>query len=90
MTKPIGYYVSYKAGSESIVEQVVKEYGDYFQQLDRVDKCYLLYVLADSLKYGQTNIVSTDIYNASEWVKRLSRDEMEGLIEALIVQIRDA
>ena len=89
MTKPIGYYTDYTTGDNSYLETLIEKYGSRLQKLTLREKLFLVSSLAGQLIDTTTGECRNEIYVVAHQIpKELSTCEIEGLLEALIVQIR--
>lgn len=89
MNKPLGYYTTYVPGDDSYLLQLQKQYGSCLQKLSRREQLFLLQSLAASLCCSELGEVRAEVINSSiECNMRLPKNDVEGLCEALINQIR--
>lgn len=91
MNQPIGYWTSYTPGDNSYLETLQERYGARLERMNKHEKLYLICALASHLcctasVYGTvSNEIFTVATNAS---CQLPVNDQEGLLEALIHQIR--
>lgn len=90
MTQPVGYYTNYTPGDDSLLEELQQKYGARFEGMTRREKLLLIESIAGSLGSSQINeSVRDEIYQLQIPINtKLSPSDREGLIEALISQIR--
>lgn len=89
MSKPLGYYTSYTPGDGSALEELQEMYGTRLEQLTRREKLFLISSLASQLCVEQPGEVRASVQVVSVGiVQELKPGDIEGLIEALIAQVR--
>lgn len=97
MTKPIGYYCSVTPGDGSFLDELQEEFGSTFEELNRLEKLFLLHSLTNGLL--QTEIKMVGSYPASQAqqrmtpvIKNVSKNllirEHLGLIDAIVNQLK--
>ncbi|MBD2341647.1 hypothetical protein H6G64_32415 [Calothrix sp. FACHB-156] len=94
VSKPIGYYTSYTPGKSGLLENLQQQWGATFEKMTRQQKLYLVVGLALNLssQYQDTcqdTSINQEIASIPQQVvKHLSTSDQEGLLEALVAQIR--
>lgn len=89
MTKPIGYYTSYTPGDASYLESLEERYGSSFEKMSRREKLFLLSSLASQLSGDAPGETRNEIYELGVDIQQnLPLSDQEGLLEALVAQIR--
>jgi hypothetical protein len=93
MTKPIGYYTSYIPGGTGLLEELQQQWGTTFEKMTRQQKLYLVVALASNLGCQckdtcQDMSINQEIASTSQQVQSLTTSDQEGLLAALIAQIR--
>lgn len=86
MPQPVTYYIQTPA-----IDQLVAKYGNFLEKLSRGQKLFLLMELAQDAydeegDYGNESAVLE--FDMADLTYSLQGDEILGLIEALIVQLR--
>lgn len=82
MTKPIGYYCSVTPGDGSFLDQLQEEFGSTFEELNRLEKLFLLHSLTSNLL--QTEIKMVGSYPASQAQQRMT-PVMKDINEKLLI-----
>ncbi|MDZ8239704.1 MAG: hypothetical protein RMZ69_21570 [Nostoc sp. ChiQUE01a] len=89
MTKPIGYFTSYSPGDGSLLESLQEEYGSTFERMTKREKLFLIFSIASQLCEQAPGKCRDEIYVVGYQVNSsLSLKDREGLLEALINQVR--
>ncbi len=89
MNKPLGYYTNYVPGDASYLGELQIQYGSCLQKLTRRERLFLLNSIASSLCRNECGDIRGEVVTTSHDIAgRLSTADEEGLIEALINQIR--
>lgn len=93
MIKPIGYYTSYTPGEPGLLEELQQQWGATFEKMTRQQKLYLVVALASNLGCQckdtcQDMSINQEIASTSQQVQSLTTSDQEGLLAALIAQIR--
>ncbi|MBD2168628.1 hypothetical protein H6G04_30065 [Calothrix membranacea FACHB-236] len=90
MSQPIGYYTSYTPGDRGLLEDLQTRWGATFEKLTRKQKLYLIVGIASNLCcHCQDTTLDAEIAAISVQVhQQLATNDQEGLLEALIAQIR--
>jgi len=89
MNKPLGFYTSYIPGDDSYLEELQEQYGTCLQKLTRREKLFLLNSITSYMCCHEPGDISGEVVTTSySVVKRLTDSDKEGMIEALISQIR--
>lgn len=89
MSKPISYYTNYIPGDDSYLTSIEKRYGSQLEHIGLREKIYLLKHIATDLGDRAYGAVRPEMHTlAYEIIRRLEPSEREGLMEALVVQIR--
>ncbi len=89
MTKTLGYYVTF-FGRDNLLAALEDRYGSHLEKLSRKEKLILIGTLAIRLDLEcSTQTVEDEIYLLSNDINdKLPASEREGLLEALIAQLR--
>lgn len=88
MNKPLGYYTSY-VPDDSYLDELQEQYGTCLQKLTRREKLFLLNSITSYMCCHEPGDISGEVVTTSYGIqKRLNNSDKEGLIEALINQIR--
>lgn len=85
MTKPIGSYVS---GNNGILQYLEETYGSYLEELSPKEKLYLIGAIADNLLIRANGKIHERVYPLKHELFRLTTSDQEGLIEAMIAELR--
>jgi hypothetical protein len=89
MSKPIGYYTSHTPGDGSLFDDMTESYGAKLEQISHREKLFLISSLASQLCVEKTGDCRNEIYELSaEIMEILTPGDIEGLIAALIDQVR--
>lgn len=89
MTKPLGFYTSYGPGTRGILHEIQEEYGSQLQGISVREKLYLIQEIAKSLSMRASGEIRSEIHwLQNHIIKDLDDGDKEGLIEALIAQVR--
>ena len=97
MTKPIGYYCSVTPGDGSFLDKLQKELGSTFEELNRLEKLFLLHSLTSNLLQTEIKMVgSYPAYQAQQRINPVMKDIKEnlligehlGLIDAIVNQLK--
>ncbi|MGB3757269.1 MAG: hypothetical protein WBA07_12995 [Rivularia sp. (in: cyanobacteria)] len=88
MTKPLGYYTNYIPGKSGLLEYLQETYGSCLQGLSVREKLYLIRAIADNLILRASGDIRGQVHPLSHEIFRLPTSDQEGLIEALIAQLR--
>jgi hypothetical protein len=89
MVKSIGYYTSYTPGDESYLERLQEEYGSRFEQMSKREKLFLISSIASQMVVKEPGRTRAEIHElAATLPENLPRQDCEGLLEALIAQVR--
>ncbi len=94
MSKPIGYYTNYTPGSEGLLAQMQEAWGAQLQELNNVDRLWMIYKLASELcaEFEEALEIEDLTEGVEEAVER-SKEELQqsdrlGLIDALVNQVK--
>lgn len=91
MTKPLGYFTNLIPGDDTLLNQLEREYGPTLEKLTRRQKLYLITAISADLgcqceagdkSLGQVSQIPVQVHD------QLSMTDAEGLLEALIAQVR--
>ncbi|MBD2388818.1 hypothetical protein [Cylindrospermum sp. FACHB-282] len=88
MTKPIGYYTGLVPGGDSLLNSLETQYGATFERMTRREKLYLMFSLAVHLFSKEEGAIRDEITIVASDLQALLPSDQEGLMEALINQIR--
>jgi hypothetical protein len=88
MDKPLGYYTNYIPGRSGLLEYLTETYGAYLEKLTVREKLYLIQAIANNLSIRANDDINGRVYSLQHEIFRLSTSDQEGLIEAMIAQIR--
>lgn len=89
MSKPIGYFTGYTLNDGSLLESLQEEYGSTFEGMTKGEKLFLISALAAQLCDQAPGRCRDEIYVVGHQVNSsLPTHDREGLIEALINQVR--
>jgi hypothetical protein len=89
MTKPIGHYTSYTPGDRSYLESLQERYGSFFEKITKREKLFLVSSLASQLCGDASGETRNEIYEVGVEIQQcLPISDQEGLLEALVAQIR--
>ena len=91
MTKPLGYFTNYVPGQEGILDKIQKVYGSHLQDITPREKLYLIQELTRNLcmRASDNEVRSEMHWIAYDLVHELSTSDQEGMIQALIAQLRN-
>ena len=89
MTEPLGHYIAYFAG-DNLVAAIEDRYGSRFEKLSRKEKMILILSVATSIDQDcYTQTCRDEVYAIANRINdKLSINEREGLLEALVTQLR--
>ncbi|MEH1811942.1 MAG: hypothetical protein V7K26_03605 [Nostoc sp.] len=89
MSKPIGYFTSYKINDGSLLESLQEEYGPTFERMTKHEKLFLISAIAAQLCDQSPGSCRDEIYVVGHQINSsLPVHDREGLIEALTNQVR--
>jgi hypothetical protein len=88
MSKPLGYYTSYTPGDGSVLDELEDMFGSNLEKLTVKDKLFLIGALGAQLCADQDGEVSNVVKAAYPGIVLMPTGNIEGLIEALVAQIR--
>ncbi|MCC5620955.1 hypothetical protein [Nostoc sp. CHAB 5715] len=89
MSKPIGHFTSYTINDGSLVESLQEEYGSTFERMTKHEKLFLISAIAAQLCDGCPGRCRDQIYVVGHQINSsLPKNDREGLLEALINQVR--
>ncbi|AFY54400.1 hypothetical protein Riv7116_1859 [Rivularia sp. PCC 7116] len=89
MSKPLGYYTSYTPGERSILGDIQNKYGSHLEGLNVREKLFFIqYICTYLANRANGNIRPEMHWVAWECTDQLEPTDMEGLLHALIEQIR--
>ncbi|MBC1222323.1 hypothetical protein GNF10_36510 [Nostoc sp. UCD121] len=97
MAKPIGYYCSVTPGDGSFLDELQEELGSTFEELNRLEKLFLLHTLTTNLLQTEVNMVgSCPASQAQMRMTPVMKDINEnllirehlGLIDAIVNQLK--
>ena len=88
MNKPLGYYTSYVPGESGLLGYLQESYGSYLQEFSTREKLYLIRAITDNLMLRASGDIRGQVYPLVHEIFRLSTSDQEGLIEALIAELR--
>jgi hypothetical protein len=94
MSKPIGYYTNYTPGDEGLLAQMQEAWGAQLQELNNVDRLWMIYKLASELcAEFEEALEIEDLTLGVEEVLERSKEELQqsdrlGLIDALVNQVK--
>lgn len=92
--KPIGYYTGYTPGDEGLLAQMQSVWGAQFQELNNVDRLWMIYKLAEELcaEFEEALEIEDLTEGVEEAVERstseLQQGDRLGLIDALVNQVK--
>jgi hypothetical protein len=84
MIKPIGYYTDVT----SYLEEMQIAYGSRFELMTKREKLFLITAIAAHLNCLESGVMRSEMFTIRTQVNALPIHEQEGLLEALIAQIR--
>lgn len=90
MTKPIGYYTSYPNSDTDLLHEIQEKYGPRLEGISIREKLYLIQEISRDLGLRASGGA---IRNEIHWlqidlINQLNPGDKEGMIEALIAQVR--
>lgn len=89
MNKPLGYYIPYVSDDDSYVYLIQKNFGVCLENLSRREQLFLIYSLASNLCAIDSGEVRQEVIETAHACScKLSIKDVEGLLEALINQVR--
>ncbi|MEH2312362.1 MAG: hypothetical protein V7K35_13405 [Nostoc sp.] len=89
MSKPVGHFTSYILGDGSLLESLQEEYGSTFERMTKREKLFLISALAAQSCDQASGRCREEIYVVGHQINSsLPPSDREGLIEALINQVR--
>ncbi|MEH2445800.1 MAG: hypothetical protein V7K18_08450 [Nostoc sp.] len=89
MSKPVGHFTSYILGDGSLLESLQEEYGATFEQMTKRERLFLIFAIAAQSCDQAPGRCRDEIYVVGHQINSsLPISDREGLIEALINQIR--
>jgi hypothetical protein len=88
MSKPLGYYTAYTPGDGSVLDELDDMFGSNLEKLSVRDKLFLIGALGAQLCADQSGEVSNVVKSVYPGILLMTTENIEGLIEALINQIR--
>lgn len=88
MSKPLGYYTSYIPGDGSVLDKLDDEFGSNLEKLTTKEKLFLIGALGAQLCADQSGEVSCPVKSIYPKIVLMPTGDIEGLIEALIAQVR--
>ncbi|MHC5719378.1 MAG: hypothetical protein ACYTX0_46850, partial [Nostoc sp.] len=89
MSRPIGYFTSYTPGDGSLLESLQSEYGSTFEKMTQREKLFLISAIAIQSCDQAPGKCRDEIYVVGHQINSLlPPEDREGLIEALINQVR--
>ncbi|MEA5601060.1 hypothetical protein [Nostoc sp. UHCC 0252] len=89
MSKPVGYFTSYSINDGSLLESLQEDYGPTFEKMTKREKLFLISAIASQLCDQAPGRCRDEIYVVGHQINSsLSVSDREGLIEALINQVR--
>jgi hypothetical protein len=89
MTKPIGYWTSYTPAQNSYLDEIQLKYGSRLESLSLKEKMFLIISLSTHLACTSPGECRDEIYGVAHELKGLPASDQEGMIAALIEQIRN-
>ncbi|MBE9213728.1 hypothetical protein IQ247_13810 [Plectonema cf. radiosum LEGE 06105] len=89
MNKPIRYYTNLDRGESGLLDGMVDKYGQRLEEISLKEKLFLVSNIAKDLGELAPGIIRDEIYVLAIHVSgSLKSHDQEGLLEALIAQIR--
>jgi hypothetical protein len=94
MSKVIGYYTNYTPGDEGLLAQMQEAWGAQLQELNNVDRLWMIYKLAEELcgEFEEALEIEDLTLGVEEAVERstleLQQSDRLGLIDALVNQVK--
>ncbi|MEH2139916.1 hypothetical protein [Nostoc sp.] len=88
MSKPLGYYTSYLPGDGSVLDELDDMFGSNLEKLTLKDKLFLIGALGAQLCADQDGEVSNVVKSVYPGILLTTTGNIEGLVEALISQVR--
>jgi hypothetical protein len=89
MSKPIGYYTNYTPGDGTFLDYLQETYGATFERMTKREKLFLISSLSAQMCGDAPGETRNEIYEIGAKIQeKLPLSEQEGLLEALIAQIR--
>lgn len=89
MTKPLGYYTSYRLGESPLLQEIQERYGSQLEGIEVREKLYLIQEISRDLSLRASGGIRSEIHwLQNNIVKNLSPSDKEGMIECLIAQLR--
>ncbi|MEH2435200.1 MAG: hypothetical protein V7K25_13255 [Nostoc sp.] len=89
MSKPIGHFTSYTLNDGSLLDSLQEEYGSGFEKMTKREKLFLISSIAIQSCDQSPGRCRDEIYVVGYQINSsLPQADREGLIEALINQVR--
>ncbi|WP_414622060.1 hypothetical protein [Calothrix sp. CCY 0018] len=90
MNKPLGYYTNYIPNNKGLLHDIQERYGSYLQGITVREKLYLIQELSRdlSLRASGGEIRAEMHWLQYDLIKQLDPSDKEGMIQALIDQVR--
>ena len=89
MSKPIGYYTNFTPGEETLLATLQDNYGAAFEKISKREKLVVLTALASHIGCQLEGDCREEIFTiAKQMIEQLTIDDLTGIMEAIIVQIR--
>ena len=89
MSKAIGHFTSYTINDGSLLESLQEEYGPTFEGMTKREKLFLISAISTQLCDQAPGRCRDEIYVVGHQINSsLPKHDREGLIEALINQVR--
>ncbi|MEA5626609.1 hypothetical protein [Nostoc sp. UHCC 0251] len=88
MSKPLGYYTSYTPGDGSVLDELDDMFGSNLEKLTVKEKWFLIGALGAQLCADQPGEVSNAVNAVYPGILLMTTGDIEGLIEALVAQVR--
>lgn len=90
MTKPLGYYTSYSYyNNQGLLHEIQEKYGPQLQAISVREKLFLIQEISRDLSLRASGEIRSEMdWLQNDIIKNLSPSDKEGMIEALITQVR--
>ena len=89
MPKSLGFYINHTPEGSYLLGNMQERYGPQLQGISLREKLYLIQEISRDLSLRASGEIRSEIHwLQNDIIKDLSPDVKEGIIEALIVQVR--
>jgi hypothetical protein len=85
MPKPLGYYVDFSPGDESVLDELRDMFGEYLEKLTSKEKFFLIAAIAAQQSHDLKGMISPAVHAASGGILcEKDKTDLTGLLAALI------